>query len=311
MKKLSGGRAQRAPAIDDRPRLQDVLRAVRRLEIVTHRLVDGLIAGQYHSIFKGQGIEFSELREYHPGDDVRAIDWKVTARFNQPFVKEFVEERDLRVFFIVDCSASGRFGSRVAKQRTAAELIAALLFAAVRNNDAAGLVLFTDHLERFVPARKGRRHALRLLSTLLTHEPRARTTHLQRALEQLVPLLKRRGIIFLISDFATSEDDMFGRPLSHLRNRHDIVAIRITDPREWTLPRVGLIELEDEETGEQLLVDTNDERFRSRYASLVKEWDDRLRARLSLAGARLVDVRTDEPYEVPLRAFFARRKVVV
>jgi len=287
---------------------KDIIRQVKKIEITTKQLVDGLIAGNYHSVFKGQGIEFSEIRDYRPGDDIRAIDWKVTARFDQPFIKEFIEERDLRVYFAFDCSASGSFGNLVKKKRRAAEMTAALMFSAIRNNDNVGLFLFTDDVEKYVPARKGKRHVLALLSSLVSFQPRSRKTDLKRSLSRITNVVKRRSIIFIISDFYDTHGDGFVQCLSMLKNRHDVIAIRVIDRRERIIPDVGLIQLEDEETGEQILVDTSDEEFRKNYAGLVEREEARLFDAFRKHKIDTVTMMTDEPYEVPLRKFFKSRQ---
>ncbi|RME31414.1 DUF58 domain-containing protein [Candidatus Woesearchaeota archaeon] len=283
---------------------KEIIRQVKKIEIVTRQPVDGLIAGNYHSVFKGQGLEFSELREYVPGDDIRVIDWKVTARFNHPFVREFIEERDLRAYILFDASGSTSFGNTVAKRRKAVELAATLMFSAIRNNDNIGLFIFTDTVERFVPARKGRRHALKLLSILLSHEPQSMKTDLATSLSTIAKLLKKRSILFIVSDFI---GDNCAQQLSLLKNRHDVIALRVRDEREEHLPNVGLIRLEDAETGEQLLIDTSDESFRRQYAVLVKQHAQRFQKQLRKLHVDLVDIKTGEPYEAPLRRFFRLR----
>ncbi|MBW2988473.1 DUF58 domain-containing protein [Candidatus Woesearchaeota archaeon] len=286
---------------------KEIIRQVKRIEITTRHLVDTLIAGKYHSVFKGRGLEFSELREYQPGDDIRAIDWKVTARFNHPFVKVFTEERDLRVYFAFDFSGSSQFGDMVAKKRKGIEIAATLMFSAIRNNDNVGLVVFTDRVERFVPARKGRKHVLKLISVLVTHQPSSTLTDLNTPLKFLASVVKKRSIIFIISDFRSID---FTKPLQVLRGKHDIIAIRVYDRREIELPDVGLIQLEDEETGEQILVNTSDEDFRERFKAIVERENQRLRQMLRRLRIDLLEVATDEPYEVPLKRFFKKREVL-
>jgi len=283
---------------------RDIIKKVKKLEITTKKLVDGLITGNYHSIFKGQGIEFSNIREYNPGDDIRAIDWKVTARFNHPYIKEFIEERDLRVYFAFDMSASGRFGSNISKRNKAMEVMASLMFAAMRNNDNVGLFLFTDKIETYIPARKGKKHILKLLSKLVSFEPESLKTDLESALVYISKVVRKRSIIFVISDFY-SED--FFRPLRILKNRHDIIALRIIDVREKEIPDIGLIELEDEETGEQLLVDTSSPEFRDNFRQLMEQKEKELRSTLRRVKIDMVNILTDEPYEVPLKKFFKTR----
>ncbi|NIA04011.1 MAG: DUF58 domain-containing protein, partial [Nitrospiraceae bacterium] len=279
---------------------KEIIKQVKKIEIKTRHLVDTLISGSYHSIFKGQGIEFSEIREYHPGDDIRAIDWKVTARYNKPFIKEFVEERNLRIYFLFDYSASGDFGNMFEKKRKAIELTATLLFSAIRNNDNAGLFIFTDHIERYIPPRKGKRHALKLITALVEHMPQSKKTDLNSVLIQISHIIKKRSIIFIISDFYS---DNFVKPLSILKNKHDVIAIRIWDNREQEIPNIGLIELEDEETGEQILIDTSDEDFRKNYIELMRNESKKLNNIFKKYKIDSMTVTTNEPYEIPLRKF--------
>ncbi|MCD4844554.1 MAG: DUF58 domain-containing protein [Methanosarcinales archaeon] len=282
-----------------------VIKQVKKIEITTKYLVDGLIAGNYHSVFKGSGIEFSQIREYQPGDDIRSIDWNVTARFNHPYVKEFIEERDLRVYFAFDMSGSGNFGNKIVKRTKAIELTASLMFSALRNNDNVGLFLFTDHIETFIPARKGRKHVLKLISSLVSHEPTSKQTDLKKALIFISNVMKKRSLLFIISDFYS---DDFLEPLKILKNRHDIVAVKITDTREKILPDVGLIELEDEETQEQILIDTSDKEFRDNFAKIMQKEEERLRNLFRKYHIDIIEVVTDEPYEQPLKKFFYARK---
>ncbi|MFP4497178.1 MAG: DUF58 domain-containing protein [Vulcanimicrobiota bacterium] len=283
---------------------KEIIKKVKKLEITTRHLVEGLITGNYHSVFKGQGIEFSDIREYRPGDDVRAIDWKVTARFNHPYIKEFIEERDLRVYFAFDISASSSFGSEITKKTKAMEVIAGLMFAAMHNNDNVGLFMFTDSMEHYIPARKGKKHILKMLSRLISYQPVSSKTDLESALIHVSKVVKKRSIIFIISDFY---DKDFSKPLKILRNKHDIIALRIIDPRELEIPDVGLIELEDEETGEQILLDTSDPEFRSNYQKIISEKENELRTSLNRAKIDLVNIMTDQAYEVPLKKFFNKR----
>ncbi|MCD6092996.1 MAG: DUF58 domain-containing protein [Candidatus Aenigmarchaeota archaeon] len=284
---------------------KEILRQVKRIEIVTKHLVDGLIAGNYHSIFKGRGIEFSEIRDYRPGDDIRAIDWKVTARFDHPFIKEFVEERDLNVYFAFDYSASNYFGNLIEKRRKAIELTATLMFSAARNNDNVGLFIFTEDIERFILARKGRRHVLKLISLLVSHKPRSKKTNMERSLFHISNIIKKRSIIFILSDFYNQD---FEKPLKTLKRRHDVIAIKINDAREAEIPDVGMIQLEDEETGEQLLVDTSDKSFRDNYAKLVSKEEVRLRSLFNKNKVDVININTDMPHEFPLRKFFEMRR---
>ena len=285
--------------------MKEILKQVKKIELNTKKLVEGLITGNYHSIFKGTGIEFSEIREYKPGDDVRAIDWKVTARFNRPFIKEFIEERDLNVYFVLDVSASSSFGNNIEKKRKSIELIASLMFSAMKNNDAAGLFLITDKLEKFIPARKGKKHILRLITELLTFNPESKKTNLLEPFKSVSKIIKKRSIVFVVSDFFS---DDFSKPLKVLKKKNDVIAVRIMDKREKEIPDIGYIELEDEETGEQILVDTSDEEFRKNYAKVMKTQNNKLYTLFKKHKIDTVEITTDESYEIPLRKFFRTRQ---
>ena len=284
---------------------KEILKQVKKLEISTKQLVDGLITGNYHSIFKGQGIEFSEIREYRPGDDIRSIDWKVTARYNHPYIKEFIEERDLQAYFILDMSGSGSFGNNVTKKRKSLEVAASLMFAALRNNDKIGVFLFTDTVEKFIPARKGKKHVLQALSSIISFEPKSNTTNLESSLIQISKILKRRSILFIISDFFDSSN--YFHPLKILRQRHDIVALKISDLREQQIPDIGLIELEDEETGEQILVNTSDPSFQKNFSQLVSKNEFELISNLRKLRVDFIKILSDEEYVIPLKKFFKKR----
>ncbi len=284
---------------------KEIIQQVKNIEISTKRLVDGLIAGNYHSVFLGQGMEFSQIREYMPGDDIRSIDWNVTARLNRPFVKEFSEERDLNVYFAFDISGSGQFGSDVSKRRKALELTSSLMFSALRNNDNVGLLLFSDDVEKFTFARKGKKHVLKLITTLITHKSKSKNTSIDTALAYLSKVIKKRSIIFIVSDFFSKD---FTKPLKVLRNKHDVIAVNIYDERENAIPDVGLIELEDEETDEQILVDTSDAGFRARYREMISKERNSLQKALRKLKVDMLDISTDKPYEVPLRNFFRQRQ---
>lgn len=283
----------------------DLIRKVRQIEIRTNRLVNDLLAGEYHSVFKGRGMEFSEVREYVIGDDIRSIDWNVTARMGHPYVKRYVEERELTVMLLVDASRSGEFGSAAQlKGEIAVEVCALLAFSAIQNNDRVGLIIFTDKVEKYVPPKKGRQHVLRLVRELLYFKPERAETNVGEALEYLQRVQKRKSVVFLISDFLSPD---FETPLRIANRRHDIVALTLTDPRERALPPVGLIELEDAETGETVLVDTWDSRVRDLFAELsVQEASqmERIFKRLSVDN---VEIRTHEPYVLPLVRFFRKR----
>jgi uncharacterized protein (DUF58 family) len=284
----------------------EALRQIRRIHIRTRRLVDGVFAGEYHSVFKGRGMEFADVREYVPGDDVRTIDWNVTARTGHPFVKRYVEERELTVMLLVDLSASGRFGSVARlKSEIATELCALLALSAIRNNDKVGLILFTDRIERFVPPQKGKDRALRVIREMLHVRPERRGTDLGLALDYLHRVSRRRSVAFLVSDFLAAG---YERALRLARQRHDVIPVCIFDRREASLPALGLIALEDLETGEQVLVDSGSaavrRRYRERREAAVAERQHLFRM-LGLDG---IEVPTDEPYVRPLMRFFRRRE---
>jgi len=287
------------------PQVKEVLKRVKKIELKTKVLVDGLISGEYHSIFKGRGIEFSEVREYVPGDDVRAIDWNVTARFNAPFVKEFIEERDLTMFIVFDLSSSNEFGFQRSKKDVCYDIAASLMFAALRNNDNVGLCLFTDRVEKFVPPRKGNKHILKLLRELIYHEPKSKTTDIRTALSYLNNVIKKRSIIFIISDFLTPD---FEKPLKQLKSKHDVILVDIADVHEEDLPDIGYAFLEDYETGEQILVDTSDSEFRMRYTELVRTSREAFLTTLKRLNVDIIRMNTSEPFYIPLQTFFKMRE---
>ena len=287
------------------PKVKEMLKRIKKLEIKTNKLVEGLIAGSYHSVFKGRGIEFSEVREYVPGDDIRAIDWNVTARFNYPFVKEFVEERNLNVYIVFDASASNEFGYEKSKMELGYEIAASIMFAALRNNDNIGLCLFTDHIEKFIRPRKGKKFVLKLLRELIYHKPESRKTDIRNSLIYLSRIIKKRGILFIISDFLSEN---FEKPIKFLKNRHDVILINISDTREENIPDIGYAFLEDEESGEQILIDTSDENFRRMYANHIRERNQNLITRMKKLKVDMIQVNTSEPFYIPLRRFFAARK---
>ncbi len=284
---------------------KQILQQVKKIELTTKQLVDGLIAGNYHSIFKGVGLEFSEIREYKPGDDIRSIDWNVTARYDKPYIKEFIEERDLHIYFIFDYSASSNFGNTIQKKQKAIELTATLMFSAIRNNDNVGLFLFTNRIEKFIPARKGKRHILKLITNLISFEPKNHQTDIKNTLSEISNIIKKRSILFIISDFYNQQ---FEKPLKILNKKNDVVAIRITDERELRIPDIGLIQLEDEESGEQILVDTSDEEFQQNYNSLINDEENRLTKLFRKQKIDTIKITTDESYIVPLKKFFKKRR---
>src|SRR5438270_8749322 len=285
---------------------REVVRQIRRLQIRARRAVENLVGGEYHSVFKGMGIAFEEVREYQPGDDIRTIDWNVTARMGHPFIKRYIEERELTVLLVIDCSGSQQFGTLIQqKKEVMAELAAVLAFSAINNNDKVGLVAFTDRVERFVPPRKGARHVLRLIRDILFFQPEQRGTCLRDALDFVNRILRRRSIIFLLSDFL---DQDFENALKRTARRHDLIAIHTADPRDDELPPVGLLELEDAETGQRVLLDTSSRLVRAAYARGARERRDALRQVARSSGADLVEVSTDGSHLDALIRFFRIRE---
>jgi uncharacterized protein (DUF58 family) len=287
--------------------------SMRALEIRTRRMVDESMGGAYHSVFKGRGMDFDEVREYSPGDEVRTIDWNVTARAGRPFVKKFTEERELTIFLVVDISASGNFGSgEMAKRDLAAEVASVLAFSAIRNSDKVGLILYTDRVERYLPPKKGRRHVLRVVRDILYHVPLGVGTDTVKTLDVVNHVLHRRAVVFLISDFETSGDPgvaraALRRAVRQTNRRHDLIAVHVEDPREKDLPNVGIVALEDAETGEVIELDTARMAVRKRFNELSLERSRGLRNDLRAEGVDTVQLRTDVPYILPLQRFFKSR----
>jgi uncharacterized protein (DUF58 family) len=285
---------------------RELLKKIRQIEIRTNRLVTETLAGQYHSVFKGQGMNFDEVREYQPGDDVRAIDWNVTARMNHPFVKKFVEERELTVMLLVDLSGSGLFGSvQQSKRELAAEVASVLAFSAIRNNDKVGLLLFTDQVEKFIPPRKGRRHVLRVIREILFYQPRQRGTDLAQALDFLLRVTARRTVVVVLSDFL---GQAVGSRLRQTARRHDLVAVQITDRFELELPQLGRLMLQDAETGELLEINTDEPRRLQRFTERRSQAQDEFLRTLRSAAIDAIQLRTDEPYAGALARFFEMRE---
>jgi len=289
------------------PDTKEIISRVRQIEIKTNRVVEGLISGAYLSAFRGTGIEFSEVREYQIGDDPRAIDWNVTARMNHPFVKEFIEERDLTLTIVFDISRSSEFGTvRSLKKDIGIELCASLAMSAMRNNDKVGLMLTTDTVEKYLPPAKGKKHVFRAIRDTIFHQPLHSNTDLSVPLARLSRILKKRSVIFIISDFQDNLDNL-KKPLQILKNRHDIIAVRIWDVREQELPDIGLIELEDEETGEQILVNCGDAEFRKRYRELAELKNRKLSDMMKRLEIDLIEISTEEDWIQPVMKFFNMR----
>lgn len=299
---------------------REILRKVRQVEIRSRKFVDDALVGAYHSIFKGTGMDFAEVREYLPGDDVRAIDWNVTAKMDRPYIKLYEEERELTIVLAVDLSASGDFGSIGAtKRERAAELASVLAFSATRNNDKVGLLLFTDEVEAYIPPKKGRQHILRVIREILFFKPSRSGTHIPNALRSMNRLVRRKAVVFLLSDFLTEDSLAWIRPatggskddlqkiLRLTNRRHDLICIDLSDPREFTLPEIGIVCLEDAETGEQVEVDTGNEQLRSLYQHQNNRRHAALLEGFRRSGIDYFSVSTDQPYIHALRTFFKQR----
>jgi uncharacterized protein (DUF58 family) len=288
---------------------KELAKKIRYIQIYTSKAVNDVLAGEYHSVFKGQGMEFDEVRSYQPGDDIRTIDWNVTARTGHPHVKRYVEEREITVFFLVDLSKSGGFGSREKlKNDISAEFCALLAFSAIKNNDKVGLIVFTDAIELFIPPAKGTSHVLRLIRELLFFEPEKTRknagTDISLALNYLGRVLHKRGVVFLVSDFL---DQHYEKPLKVLARRHDLIAVTVSDPRELALPDVGLLEIQDAETGETAVIDTGNKTVRSRYKHLAEEKNRELSDLFQSTGIDHIKLFTDRDYLLDLVKFFRKR----
>jgi uncharacterized protein (DUF58 family) len=284
---------------------KELIRKIRQIQIYTSRAVNASFAGQYESVFKGRGMQFDEVREYTPGDDVRSIDWNVTARTGKPYIKRFVEEREMTVLFAVDLSASGDFGTvNKVKNELAAEFCAVLSFAAAKNNDKVGLLIFTDKIELYIPPKKGSSHVLRLIRELLYFNMPPGRTNITQALEYIAKVTRKKATVFLVSDFIETD---FKTPLSLLNKRHDVIAVSVRDRAEVTLPGAGLIEFADAETGEVILVDTSSRKFRNQYARRTSDRFDKLKNLLRTINVDCINISTDKSYLHDLIAFFRMR----
>lgn len=284
----------------------ELLKKVRKIEIRTRGLANQIFSGEYHSVFKGRGMAFSEVREYQIGDDIRSIDWNVTARFNHPYVKVFEEERELTVMILVDVSGSGCFGTSLQlKKDLIIELCAVLAFSAIQNNDKVGIIFFSDIIEKFIPPKKGRTHILRIIRELLDFEPQHHKTNIGEALRYLRSVIKKRSIAFVLSDFM---DNNFEDALKIANKKHDVVAVNIYDKREKELPAIGLIQLIDAETGDTILIDTSNFKVRENYNNWNKRRDAALQQIFKRCGVDSINIRTDESYVQPLMNFFRIRE---
>lgn len=284
----------------------DISKKIRYIQIYTSKAVNDMLAGEYHSVFKGRGMEFDEVREYRSGDEIRSIDWNVTARMGEPYVKRFVEERELTVIFMVDLSASGTFGSVYKlKNEISAELCALLAFSAIKNNDKVGLIIFTDQVEMFIPPAKGTTHVLRLIRELLEFSPGRSQTDIAAGIEYLARVTNRKAVVFLVSDFI---GEGYEQKLRIIGKRHDLIAVSVTDPREVKMPNVGLVELEDAETGKTVLLDTASRTARKKYEKSCLERQGRLREMLRSMDIDQVEILSDRDYLGELVKFFRTRE---
>jgi len=284
---------------------REILKKVRRIEIATRGLVNEVFSGEYHSVFKGRGMNFAEVREYQYGDDIRSVDWNVTARTGSPYVKVFEEERELTVMLAVDVSGSGDFGTRERmKGEIAVEICALLAFSAIKNNDKVGLIIFSDRIEKFVPPRKGRRHVLRVLRELLYCKPAGRETDIAGALQYLARVVRRRAVVFLVSDFLAAD---YQKALAVSGQRHDVIAVRMCDRREMELPSIGYVEFEDAESGEHVMVDTSDRDFRATFQQRAAHNRAALDRVFRQTKVDVIDIETGQQYVDPLMRFFKER----
>jgi uncharacterized protein (DUF58 family) len=285
---------------------RQILQKVKRIEIRTRGLVNELFGGEYHSVFKGRGMTFSEVREYQPGDDIRLIDWNVTARNGSPFVKVFEEERELIVYLLVDVSASGEFGSiQQLKRDMGAEIAAVLGFSAIKNNDKVGLILFSDDIEKYVPPKKGKSHVLRVIRELLYVKPKRTGTSIKNALDYLLKVAKRRSVVFILSDFL---DDDYWTSLKIVNRKHDLIGIRLYDPAETEIPEFGLAKVEDPETGEAFWIDSSSKEARDRLKKEIIHETESFKKKTIKTGLDLIHISTDQDYVDPLMSFFRLRE---
>jgi len=284
---------------------KELLKKVRKIEIKTRRLSDHIFGGEYHSTFKGRGMTFSEVRQYQFGDDVRSIDWNVTARYNEPYVKVFEEERELTMMLVADVSGSEFFGTdKQFKNEIVTEIAATLAFSAMQNNDKIGLILFTDQIELFIPPKKGKSHVLRIIRELLEFKPQSKQTDIAQAIKYLSNVMKKKAIVFVLSDFIA---DNYEQTMKIAGNKHDITGIRIYDQREETIPNLGIVRMEDEETGQLQLVNTGSKKVRTNYAAYYKERVNYYEETFRRSGSGVIHVRTDESYVKKLLGYFKRR----
>lgn len=282
----------------------EILQKVKNLEIKTKNIVEGMESGAYRSRFRGGGIEFSEVREYTPGDDARRVDWNVSARYNNLFVKEFVEEKELDVYVIMDLSSSNDFGFKKSKKELGLEVSASLIFSALKNNDRVGMGLFTTRLEKFVPAKKGKKHMMEILKQLLDYSPESKNTDILKSLSELQKYLKRRSVIFVISDFIS---DSFEKPLKCLRLQHQVVLVNISDIRETKIPEIGHVYLEDAESGEQILVNTSDKKFQEEYTKQIEQTRTENEYHVKKLGIDYLNLSNEESFDVTFNRYIRNK----
>jgi len=284
----------------------EVIKKIAAIHIRTNYLVNDILAGEYESAFRGRGMEFDEVREYTPGDDIRTIDWNVTARTGHPHVKVFNEERELTIMLMIDVSSSGQFGSvKELKNEVSAEISAILAFSAIKNNDKVGLIIFSDRIEKFIPPKKGRSHVWHVIREIVQYRPLKRKTDISGALEFFNKVMKRKCVCFLLSDFICRD---YEKNLRITNKKHDVVAVTIRDPREITLPNIGFVELEDAETGESIIIDTYDKKLTSKFNFMAREREDALKRKFRKMDVDSIDIVTDEPYVHPIMKFFRMRE---
>ncbi|MGE4232219.1 MAG: DUF58 domain-containing protein [Bacteriovoracia bacterium] len=285
---------------------EEILKKVRKIEISTRRTVESVLSGQYHTRFKGQGMQFSDFREYYAGDDIRHIDWKVTARTQSAHIKKFEEERDLTIYLLVDISRSGMFGS---ENKTKAEVLietcALLTFAAIQNNDRVGLILFSDQIEKHIPPKKGRTHAMRLVTEILTYQPKSKGTNIGKALDYYADVNKHPAVVFVASDFY---DQDYEKSLKRVARKHDVIALRVVDPREKQIPAIGLLEMQDLETGEPFWINTSSYQFQSQFKKNAEQFEATLHTTFLQAGVDKLEVSTNEDYFAKVALHFTKRR---
>lgn len=284
---------------------KDIIKKIKKIEISTKNIVEELFAGEYHSLFKGQGLEFSEVREYTPGDNYKLIDWNVTARNQKPFIKTFEETRELNVIFLVDCSASNIFGSKnQLKSEYIAEITAVLSFSALMNQDLCGLVMFSSEIEKYIPPRKGKKSALQMLREILFYEAKENGTDIANAIKFISKVIKKRSIIFIISDF---QDSAYQDALKHLKNKHDVIAIKVTDPAETSIPEMGIVHFTDPETGQEMVINTNNPRFRKNYIAESNKAELETLNIMKECQVDMLNLNTEQSYVRELQKFFLKR----